>query len=251
MRVLGGVIKEFLSWILDLRDIVTFYRAPEVLTAEEALKFRAVARWGDGESKLAYGGSTAFQSHSPELERELNALINESAQDLMLCFVPNLVSRRPFHRQSARYRRLWCLTVFIMRRSLRRDYIGDALMFRREGDFSGVPPLFQRLVQVQRILLVSADPNDAVDLGARLASSGSSARLSHLSVPRVEAYRVRDALLIKLKSQDPPPDITLLSAGPVGKCLIPHLLTFWPESSQILDTGHLFEHLRQDLKVQE
>ena len=46
MRTLGGIIKELLSWIVDLRDIATFYRAPGILSAEEALQARALVRWG-------------------------------------------------------------------------------------------------------------------------------------------------------------------------------------------------------------
>lgn len=250
MKVSGGAIKVFLSWILDVLDIITFYRSPEILNADEALQIRAVARWGDGESTLALGGSTSFQSYSPELKKDLLALVNHPSQDLLICSIPRLLGRRPFRKKNARYRNLWFWTAFIMRRSLRRDGFGDALMFRREGGFQGVVPLMQRLVHVQRVLVVSAFPEDAVDLEARLAAHDSQARVSHIGVPRVNAYGVRDALLHELKSQDPPPDVTLLSAGPVGKCLIPQLLEFWPKTSQIVDTGHLFEHLGRAMKAE-
>jgi len=250
MRTLGGIIKELLSWIVDLRDIATFYRAPGILSAEEALQARALVRWGDGEMTLAYGRSTAFQSHSPELAAELKAIIGNPSPDVLLCFIPQLVQRRPFRGQTAKYRRLWSFTAFMMRRSLRCHQTGDALMFRQEGEFEGLTPLLQRLVQVQRVLVVSANPKDARDLEAKLARHSAVVRVSHVLVPKVNAYGVRDVLFTQLKSQHPPPDIALLSAGPVGKCLVPDLLALWPTSSQIVDTGHLFDHLSQQLKTQ-
>lgn len=250
MRGLGGIMKKLLSWIVDLRDIATFYSAPDVLTAEQALQFRALVRWGDGETTLAYGRSTAFQAQSPQLAAELKAVMNNPSNDLLLCFVPQLVQRRPFRGQTAKYRRLWSLTAFIMRRSLRRHQSGDALMSRQEGDFAGLTPLRQRLLQVQRVLVVSANSEDAQNLEASLATQSAAVRVSHVLVPKANAYGVRDALLTELKSQDPPPDIALLSAGPVGKCLVPDLLALWPTSSQIVDTGHLFDHLGQQPEAQ-
>lgn len=248
MRSLVGMIKELLSWFVDLRDVATFYRAPDVLTAEEALQFRAIVRWGDGETTLAHGRSTTFQSQSPQLAVELKTVIDNPSPDVLLCFIPQLVQRRPFRGQTAKYRRLWSLTALMMRRSLRRHQTADALMFRQEGGFAGLAALLQRLLQVQRVLVVSANPEDAHDLEARLATQSAAVRVSHVLVPKANAYGVRDALLTQLNSQDPPPDIALLSAGPAGKCLVLDLLALWPTSSQIVDTGHLFEHLSQQLK---
>jgi hypothetical protein len=250
MRGLGDIKKWLLSWIVDLHDNVTFYRAPDVLTAKEALQFRALVRWGDGETTLAYERSTTFQSENSQLALELKAVINNPSPDVLLCFIPKLVQRRPFRGQTTKYRRFWTLTAFMMRRSRRRHQTADALMFRKEGNFEGLTPLLQRLGQVQRVLVVSANPKDARDLEAKLARHSAGVRVSHVLVPKVNAYGVRDALFTQLKSQHPPPDIALLSAGPVGKCLVPDLLALWPTSSQIVDTGHLFDHLSQQLKTQ-
>ena len=86
-----------------------------------------------------------------------------------------------------KYRRLWSFTAFMMRRSLRCHQTGDALMFRQEGEFEGLTPLLQRLVQVQRVLVVSANPKDARDLEAKLARHSAVVRVSHVLVPKVNS----------------------------------------------------------------
>ena len=121
-------------------------------------------------------------------------------------------------------------------------------MFRQERNFAGFTPLINRLTQVENVLVVSADSSDAAFLQARLISMGTKTCVTHVLSPKTNAYEVREALLRQLSAQTPPPDIALMSAGPVGKCLVRDLLETWPASSQIIDTGHLFSHLEMHLE---
>ena len=246
MRGLGGIAKELMSWAVDISDTVTFYRPPEVLTAEALLQHRAIIRWGDGETTLAMGRATAFQTKNARLAKELRALLRIHSPDVVIC-PPSALSRRcPFRGANRRYRRMWSVTAILLRYLSKQRVFGDAYIFRHESNFAGLKPLLARIEPARHVLIVSSNLEDRDILFAQMEKiGGTRPAITHIRVPKTNAYDVRGALLNQLRELKEAPDITLLSAGPVGKCLIPDLLSLWPASTQIIDTGHFFGHFRQ------
>jgi hypothetical protein len=230
--------RKCLAVALDMLDHLIGYE-PDVITPEEALLYSGVLlRWGDGESSLAIGRSTPFQRASPQLARELRSLLRGRGSGTTLCLPEFLLRSAPFSGSDDRFRRIWLLTAILMRIWARRGRYGDAFMFRREGEMGGLHALSNLIAGAQRIALLSADSADA----EKLRSMQTKAVVQHVLAPGQDAYSARDEILRSLL-QIEKPDILLLSAGPMGKCLAPELFRTWGKGIKIIDTGHLFRHL--------
>jgi hypothetical protein len=196
-------------------------------------------RWGDGESSLAIGKSTSFQKASPQLGRELRSILRQRDARVTLCLPKPLLGRAPFSGSDDRFRRIWLLTALLMRIWVRRGSYGDAFLFRREGEIDGLKALSRLIATAQKIVVLSGDPSDIEIVN----SMQPDAVLQHVKVPKQNAYSERDEIWRAL-TQVAKPDMLLLSAGPTGKCLASDLHLMWGRGTKIIDTGHLFQHLK-------
>lgn len=236
MKFVGKILLKWLAALLDLSDRISGY-GPRILSPGDALsRGQVLVRWGDGETSLAIGRSTPFQQPSPALSRELRQLVALRDPRMTLCFPGFLLRPSPFTRATDRFRQIWLLTVILMRLQARRGPYGDALMFRIDGEMTGLNALRSQIRSARRITLVSSDPSHVRTLSA-LQPAGA---IRHVLVPREQAYEKREEIRFEIVEQGEP-DLLLLSAGPVGKCLAPELMAKWRQT-KIIDTGHFFGH---------
>ena len=71
MKLLFWTFKVWISSIVNVFDYIFDYKEPRLLDIDEALSRRALIRWGDGETTLAVGWKTKFQSRDARLAKEL------------------------------------------------------------------------------------------------------------------------------------------------------------------------------------
>ena len=243
LRLMGKLLRKCASLAVDATDRVIGY-APVLIPAEDALLRRDVLiRWGDGESSLAVGKSTSFQTASPALAKELRRLCRTPDPRINLCFPGVLLKNSPFTGSDDRFRQIWILSALIMRIWARGGPYADSLMFRRESGMLGFESLSAVISQAKRVLLVSSDPRDA----ECLRTFQGDGHFQQLLVPSRNAYCRRDEIKNSILALGKP-DVLLLSAGPTGKCLAPELIDAWREGVKIIDTGHLFDQLRGPAK---
>jgi hypothetical protein len=213
-----------------------------VLSLEEVFSRRVIVRWGDGETSLALGISTRFQKASWALAADLRALAACRSKDVLLCVPLGLLSRDPFSGKSAECIQMWAFTAAFIRFLVRSEEFGDAFMFRKESGLSGRKQLIDSLAACRKIVLVSSRAEDLDALRTEI-SGVMHVEFLHVSVPSQHAYDVKAALLDQLLAIDGA-GVVLLSAGPVGKSLVPDLVRQLPQSVRIIDTGNFFDHLR-------
>ena len=120
-------------------------------------------------------------------------------------------------------------------------------MFRHETQHSGWESLKPILYESNGILVVSSTTEDAKMLQEQIKGSD----VSHVSVAPHDAFSNRDVVVESVQGavRGKAIDTILFSAGPLSKVLVVDLLDRLPDYIRLIDTGHLFIHLRgQDKK---
>lgn len=238
-------IARILFGFVEFLDRIRCKEGPITLSPAEAMsRFRAIVRWGDGETQLVLGRNIGYQEASKEIGRELRMVLRSRRPDMLLCVPPALIDlSNQKQRVPAREQRIWFKTLILIRFFTKgRKFVGDAFMFRMETEFSGWKYLKIVLRESSGIIIVSSEQEDLV----RLEGEAGTANIAQVLVPSRHAFSQRESVLEEIYSllQDGGFDTVLFSAGPLSKILILELTNCTADDVRLIDTGHLFAHLR-------
>jgi hypothetical protein len=209
---------------------------PEVLSEDNTLEFalqgRSLARYGDGELRLALGGTASAQrTQHPKLKQELREILAEP-QKVLVC-IPNAKAPTPKAANWERY------ATGRYRELLQQPVYGSSFITRPDSaPWINRPEYWNRMRQLwsgrKIILVVGTARSLTPDIVARDAKS-----VVTVHGPATEAYADIDRIELEILSQD---GIAILCLGPTATVLAARLAR---KGRQALDLGHVGMFMRR------
>lgn len=169
----------------------------------------SIARFGDGELKIAYGAGYSREPANPELTAELRDILNDPAPSCLIgvpTFDPKGPKAQNWERHRARFE-----AVMDKDRTYYSAFISrpdSAPWIQTEWYANKVADLWRG----KRVTVVCERKGSMLKT-VRL----HAAKVLHIECPRMEAYSVIDQLEVACINSDP--DIIVMSAGPTATCL--------------------------------
>lgn len=181
----------------------------EFRTMREVLAGRSLARYGDGELKIAHGAGYSREPANPALTAELAAIL-KNHDPRCLVAVPTMVRRGPKYPSWARHAERFAKVL-----DLEHEY-GSAFVSRPDSAPWIECPTFGRMVdrlwQGKRAVVVCEEGGSMLGAVRR-----SAAQAVHVVCPHQKAYAVIDEL--ERAVCELAPEIAILSAGPTATAL--------------------------------
>jgi hypothetical protein len=201
---------------------------PAVLSEEETLRLvaeegRSLARYGDGEFKLCYGGSIKSQVYDAALGKRLREILLRSGDCLV--GIPNLLRpTKPFWDQFRNTK----ITALL---DMKRVY-GSAFVSRPDSaPWIQTPAYWQRVESLWKGKAVTLVRGSGKSLTASLLTP-SAASVNEILCARQHAWAEREELLEKIGR----PERVLLCCGPTATVLAVELAA---RGVHAVDLGHI------------
>lgn len=200
----------------------------ENATLDQILKGKSIARFGDGEFKIAKGGSCVSQIADKKLAEELSAIL--LSNDLQcLVGVPTMDPAGPKYAQWARYRH-----IYPKQMSMKKEY-ASAFISRPDSapwiDCKDFFDRMQKLWEGREVALVGCGERS---IKTDFLLQTGAATVAFVPCARRDAYTQIDELeaaVLKTKF-----DRVILCAGPTATCLAMRLSR---RGIHAIDLGHV------------
>lgn len=198
-------------------------------TLKEVVNGKSIARFGDGEFKIASGGQCVSQERSPALSRELTSILLGN-NPRCLVGIPTMDQAGPKFGKWARYK-----NIYPRQLSPKKQY-WSAFISRPDSALAeaNTPEYFDLIESLWRGKMVTL-----VGCGERsltrdfLMETGAGA-VAEVACPRRDAYRVIDDLERQCAAAGN--TVVLLCAGPAATCLADRLSK---KGAHAIDIGHI------------
>lgn len=217
---------------------------------KELLKSRkSLIRWGDGESKIFFGGNLYFQSNSLSLLLSLRKIVKTYSQDSAYYIaLPNaflaidkdsLINLNKYH--------LWVQTRYLYTKYFesKKIFFLSSFMFREESNLKNT--LIEQLWETEsHIYFLHNNYKYYMDFCTKYPSK----KVIFVEVSSANSYRQHDSLLNFIKSNILVNNISrnnlcvLVSAGPASKSII---FSLTKSKIRSLDMGHYFDYKFYDI----
>jgi hypothetical protein len=204
---------------------------PAVISEEETLRLvaeegRSLARYGDGEFKLCYGGSIKSQVYDPALGKRLREILLRSGDCLV--GIPNLaMPTKPFWDQfrSAKFTQLF---------DIKRVYASSFVSRPDSAPWVQTPAYWRRVESLWKGKSVTLVRGSGKSLTASILSSARS--VNEILCPRQHAWAEHEALLERISQPVGRQEVALLCCGPTATVLAVELAA---RGVQAVDLGHI------------
>lgn len=197
-------------------------------TLRKVLDGYSIARFGDGEFKIASGGQCVSQERSPELSRELARILVHGGPRCLVG-IPTMDPEGPKYGNWAKYREIYARQVGSI--PYFSAFISRPDSARAEANCAEYFDLLETLWRGEEVTLVgcgerSLTPEFLVSTGAK--------NVSFVRCPRRDAYR--DIEVIEEQVVERGLKRVLLCAGPTATCLAVRLSE---KGFHAIDLGHI------------
>lgn len=220
-------------------------KRPNILNVDETIRLLqqgySISRFGDGEFYLVGGTDIAFQPATPELLKELKAILRGGEPRLLVGIPSTLVSLAGLREKPAGYWRNYYLE------SRRRIYsflnfrhqYADSLITRLYIDYTDKGPARRRFEEIKKIwqgrsLMIVEGENSRLGIGNDFFDG--AATVKRIIGPAKNAFERRNEIVNEVNRSAQKTDIVILALGPAATVLASdlHQLGF-----QALDLGHI------------
>lgn len=200
----------------------------EVDTMTEVMKGKSIARFGDGEFKIARGGECVSQMRDRKLTQELSAILTGNNPHCIVG-IPTMDPEGPKYHKWARYKDQYPKQLLP-----KRKYYSAFISRPDSAPWINTPEYFDMLEGLwrgQSVTLVGCGERSLkMDF---LYQTGAYA-VDFIKCPRRDAYSVID--VIERACMDSPNHRVLLCAGPTATCLADRLSR---KGKHAVDLGHV------------
>lgn len=222
-----------------------FTKAPQVASVEDTIdkiveNKRSIARFGDGEIKLAAGKNISFQNNSPKIKKKMGEVLSSDIDGLMIGIADIFgkgeryddVTNTYWKKHLARFRRVWYKHLIKGKKyynaSMTRQYIG-----LRNKEESG--EIFEHIKKIWdgRDVVIIEGELSRLGVGNDLLDNAKSIR--RILGPSKQGFSKYREILDEAKKLDK--DVLILLAfGPAATCLAYDLHRL---GYQAVDIGHV------------
>lgn len=200
----------------------------EHVTLDEVLKGKSIARFGDGEFKIAKGGSCVSQISNPKLAEELSQiLLAKDAQCLI--GIPTMDPKGPKIRNWERYKHIYPRQL-----SPKKQYYSAFITRPDSAPWINTEEFFDKIQSLwvgKAVALVGCEERS---LSTKFLIETGAATVFHVRCPRRDAYaqidEIEQACLRSGMSR------VILCAGPTATCLAMRLSR---KAMHAVDLGHI------------
>ncbi len=200
----------------------------EEATLDLVLKGKSIARFGDGEMKIAKGGSCVSQVADKKLADELSAILLANDKQCLVG-IPTMDPEGPKYKNWARYKHIYPRQL-----SPKKEYVSAFISRPDSAPWINRPNYFdklQKLWEGQAVALVGCGERS---LKTEFLIETGAATVFFAQCPRRDAYAQIDELeAAVLRSKM---DRVILCAGPTATCLAMRLSRKGVHS---IDLGHI------------
>jgi hypothetical protein len=200
----------------------------EHLTLAEVLKGRSIARFGDGEFKIAKGGSCVSQIADKKLAEELSSILLANDKQCLVG-IPTMDPAGPKYDRWARYKH-----IYPRQMSPKKEYFSAFISRPDSAPWIDCKEYFDRMQSLwegREVALVGCGERS---IKTEFLMDTGAAAVAFIQCPRRDAYAVIDDLeTAVLKSKF---DRVILCAGPTATCLAMRLSR---KGVHAIDLGHV------------
>lgn len=216
----------------------------KVLTEDETidalLAGASIARFGDGEFKIARGGAIKSQEDNPKLAAAM--------KDVLKCNGDYLVGIPRVTEKGAK-NDFWTKFMLAQREFIVEGYqYGSSLITRPDSapwiDNKKYWNKVLKLWKGKHAVLVWGGSNKSITPGMMFGAR----RLDIVEGSPRHAWREKDRILAEIDELDPKPEVAVMCLGPTATALVPELVR---RGIQALDLGHIGAWLRPLFKSQK
>ncbi len=210
------------------------------LIAKEKL---SVARFGDGEFSIIWGGNIGFQSFDKELQQRLKEVLILNQEGLLICIPYTLAKLKDIKPKAAKVWRTLCVLEKLQKRlakmGLLTHLFGDALFTRPYIDWTAKHPtslIFHSIINLwnKRAILVVEGAGSRLGVGNDLFVNATSIR--RIICPSKNAFSVYSLIHQSVLEFHQNGELVLIALGPTATILAADLAT---SSIQAIDIGHI------------
>lgn len=223
--------KKTVDFFLSFKDKIytSFNSAPKVMTSEETVEYIlknncSVARFGDGEIKLASGKNILFQETDDYIEKRLTEVLHSDKKDVLVCLpavfdekqLSILVEShvRYWKNHLAKYRKKWYKPL-IPGKVYGNAFISRHYMNLKEKDRAGCEKYFELVKKIweDKDIIIVEGEKSRLGMGNDLFNNAKSVR--RILGPSAQCFRKYDRLLKKVKTFDKDA-LYILALGPAA-----------------------------------
>lgn len=222
-----------------------FHTPPKIASISDTLNLIinnkcSVARFGDGEMQLAWGGETSFQSSDSLLQTKLSEIPFAKNNNLLVCIpdvFDNLDQYREFDKQYwknhlAKTRIKWYNSIDSNRQYYNAFISRFYMPYRDKSNTSIYIKLWKRVWDKKKLLIVEGEKTR---LGVGNDLFDNAASIQRILCPNTQAFRYYHQLLNEILKFDTD-RIILLAIGPTATIIASDLSK---KGYQALDVGHI------------
>lgn len=248
------IIDIFVKIWLRIKDIFWrvkdfFYRkitkAPHIASVDETIdeivnKRSSIARFGDGEIKLAAGKNITFQVNSPKIRDKMREVLSSDVDGLMIGVADIFENKERYDdatnlhwkKHLAQFRSVWYRYLIKGKKyynaSMTRQYMG----LRHKEESADIFAHIKRIWDSRDVVIIEGELS-RLGVGNDLLDNASSVR--RILGPSREAFSKYDEILDEAKKLDKNV-LILLALGPAATCLAYDLHKL---GYQAVDIGHV------------
>lgn len=198
-------------------------------TLREVVNGKSIARFGDGEFKIASGGQCVSQERSPALSRELSAIL-VGHNPRCLVGIPTMDEAGPKYGKWARYRNIYPKQL-AKGRKYYSAFISRPDSALEEANTAEYFDLIESLWRGRVVGLVGCGERSLTE---EFLMQTGAAKVAYQPCPRRDAYAVIDRLEDATLAMGV--ERVLLCAGPAATCLADRLSK---KGMHAIDIGHI------------
>lgn len=238
------------DFFLSLKDKIytSFNTAPNVMTSEETVEYIlknncSVARFGDGEIKLASGKNILFQETDDYIEKRLIEVLHSDKENVLVC-LPAVFNDKQlsiladshvsyWKKHLARYRSKWYKPL-IHGKTYGNAFISRHYMNLKEKK-TGCGEYFELVKKIweNKDIIIVEGEKSRLGMGNDLFENAKSVR--RILGPSAQCFRKYDKLLKKVKSYDKDA-LYILALGPAATVMAYDLAA---EGFTAIDMGNI------------